>query len=474
MSKPKFISVILCILFLLSFLGIFTKQAKAFTSSKDVISTSRPSASTYLAIGSSSAATAITIGDNYSRFIASDSALLAGGTAEYVTVASMSGINTPSAGQRRVSLASASLQIHGVGTSVYVPITAKHIISFRNENAVPATGKIQVIFPVGDVTNPGLPSIAGFSMNNLTSSTGPSNNQVTVTGVICASYTVTLATGIFQCNLGTTGLTGPNNITINIGTTTPIMINPAKTAVGGTADVWTVQIKTLDDSGYDIETLKIKIGTVDSVQVYATVEPTFTFSIAGLTNGTAVNIGNTGNYTNGCANTEVSNTGFNSTSTEVNLGVLSSGQINISAQLLTVASNGISGYSITATSSGHLLDLGNGFWITDAQGDAARTVVDAPAPAGLTAGSSGFGIHPCGSQVPSSPVWGTGTTASGNAKYANPNAAYYYTVASKTSGPITGTQGDGMTTVEYGGSVSTAVPAGLYQAVMTYVATPIF
>lgn len=474
MSKRKFISVVLSILFLLSFLGIFTKQAKAITSSSDVISTSRPSASTYLAVGSSSPATSITISDNYSRFIASDSALLAGGTAEYVTVASMSGINTPAAGQRRVLLSSASAQSHGIGTSIYVPITAEHTISFRNENAVPANGKIQIVFPVGNATNPGLPASTGFSMNNLTSSTGPANNQVTVTGVICASYTVTPASGLFQCNLGATGLTGPNDITINIGSTNPIMVNPSKIAVGGTADIWTLQIKTLDDNGYDIESEKIKIGTIDSVQVYATVEPTFSFSIAGLTNNTAVNIGNTGNFTNGCANTEVINTGFNSTSTEVNMGVLTSTQINISAQLLTVATNSVNGYSITATSSGHLTDLGSGFWLTDAQGDATRTVVDSPAPAAITTGATGFGIHPCGSQVPASPVWGTGTTVSGGAKYANPNAAYYYTVASKTTGPIPGTQGDGMTTVEYGAAISTAVPAGLYQEVLTYVATPTF
>ena len=91
----------------------------------------------------------------------------------------------------------------------------------------------------------------------------------------------------------------------------------------------------------------------------------------------------------------------------------------------------------------------------------------------MTVGTTSFGIHACGSHA--AVQWGTGATGGGTgAKYANPNPTYYYTVASTSSGPITGTNGDGMTSVEYAAAISGAVPAGTYQTVLTYVATPVF
>jgi len=257
-------------------------------------------------------------------------------------------------------------------------------------------------------------------------------------------------------------------MSITIGVSVPTLINPTKVAAAGTADSWTVQVKTTDSALTVIDSASVKIGTVDSVDVYATVEPTFTFTIAGIGQGISVNSGNAV----GCGNTEAINTGFSSSATEVNLGTLGSAQINLSAQLLTVVTNAVGGYTLTATASRHLIDASQGYWIADAQGN--PTANDTPVPAVMTAGTVGFGIHACGADVTGA-TWGTGPTGGGaGAKYANPASTFYYTLAGDATGPISGASGNGLTTVEYAATASSLVPAGSYHTAMTFVATPTF
>lgn len=444
-----------------------TANAAALFSVKDIITTSRPSAAVPLSANVAVNDTLFGFDNNGSKFLASDSAKLIGGsgTLEQITVASMSGIGYT------VFLATKITQIHNKGTAVIVPITAKHTVSFTTINAVPSSGKIKIVFPAGDATNQASPSASGFSFNGLSSS-----SDLSISGASCGSWTVTASSGLVQCNLNV-GITGPASVSIGIGSTTPVLINPTKTAAAGTADTWTVRISTTDASNTEIDSTIVKIGTIESVQVYATVEPTFTFTIAGLINNQAVNVGNS----DGCTNSETINTGFNTSSTEVNLGSLGAGVVNRSAQLLTVTTNGYVGYALTATSSGHLIDPSIGYWIADAQG--SPTANDTPIPTALTAGIPAFGIHPCGLDVlTAAPDWAAGagqtcTTGGGtNCYYANPSAAYYYTLAQDTTGPVGNViaAGNGMTTVEYASTISAVVPAGLYMTVLTYVATPNF
>lgn len=447
--------------------------AGTLTSVKDVISTSRPSGLTYLAGGvTANVTTQIIVSDNGSRWVASDSATLLGGTAESVTIASMSAANIPAASQRTLYLTGKALQSHNIGTSVFTSATAKHTVSFTTVNSIPDTGKIQIIFPAGNVAGTTEPSPNGFSFNNLSGATGSQTNiQISGGSLACSSWTVTASTGLVQCNLST-GATGPTAASITIGSSTPTLINPSKTAAAGTADTWTVQVKTTDSAGLVIDSAKAKVGTVESVEVYATVDPTLTFVISGVNNGTSVSSGNLV----GCTKTETINTGFNSSATEVNLGVLGSSVINISSQLLTVTTNGFSGYSLTATASGHLLDPSIGYWIADV---AATTANDTPTNGtALVAGTPAYGIQACGADVTGGAGTGWGPancgTAAGTCLYKMPTSTFYQTLASDSTGPIVGTSGNGLTTVTYGATISTAVPAGDYRTVMTYVATPVF
>ncbi len=461
MSK-KVILVFLFAFFLFS-LKSLTGSVFAISNAQDLVSTSRPSSYTTLGVGVSLNDTQAIVVDNGSRWIASDSATIIGATTFSSTVSSMSAASIPASGQRTLYFTTGATGIGHSGSVIYTPITAKHTVSFRNSVSVPNTGKIQIIFPVGVGNTGNLPSAGAFSFNNIQSN----NISISGGGATCSSWTIAEASGIVQCNLSA-GLTGPATVSITIGSSNPTFINPSKTAGAGIADIWTIKIKTLDSSSVVIEETKVRVGTIDSIDVYATVNPTLTFTITGLTTGAALNIGNSG-----CSNAEVMNTGFSTSATEVNLGVLASSVINLSGQLLTVTTNATSGYSLTATSSGHLIDNAIGYWITDAQGTPIAN--GDPAPVFLTAWTPSSGINACGLDSAGTGGGGAGATGGGvGAKYANPSAAYYYTLASDATGPIVGPLGNGITTVKYAATISTAVPAGNYHTAMTYVATPSF
>ena len=437
-----------------------TARAADLPGAKDTISTSRPSAAAPLAADLPANSSLFTFDDNGSKYLASDSAKFfpdTGETLETQTVASSSS-NT-------VYLATKTTSSHHKGSVVMVPVTATHTISFTTASLVPSNGLIKVIFPVGNTTNAASPSASGFSFNGL------SSNNLSISGATCGSWTITPASGLVQCNLNV-AITAPTAITITIGagTSGPVLINPTKSATAGTADVWAIQLQTTENSGAVIDSTRVRVGTIESVNVYATVDPTLTFVIQGINAGSSVNFGNNV----GCGDTEPINTGINSTATDVNLGLLNSTKVSISAQLITVSTNGYSGYVLTATSSGHLIDPAIGYWIPDAQN--TPTANDTPAPVVLTAGTPAFGIHPCGLDVNGS-TWGTGPTGGGaGAKYANPSPTYYYTLASDSTGPVGNaiTPGNGLTSIAYAATVSIVVPAGNYRTAITYVATPSF
>ncbi len=459
--------------FILSFFFLlFSQPPKAFaaiSSLKDTISTSRPSATGTINVGISSGHTQAVINASGTRFIASDSARLVGGTLEIATIASMSAV---SGGTGVLYFTQGITQTHGVGSTVMASIPAQHVISFQATN-VPASGKIQVFFPAGDTSNPSYASSAGFSFNGLAN--GDLGVSFSPAGPTCATWSITPASGLVQCNVGV-GVTGNTTVTINVGltATNPVLVNPTKTAASGTQDSWTVQVKTLDASSAEIDSGKAKIATVDAVEVYATVDAFINLSIAGIANATAVNAGNSA--ATGCGSTQPTNSGIASTTVEVNLGTLATNQINLSAQLLTVSTNASSGYSLTATASGHLIDSSNGYWLADSQG--TPTANNTPIPALISAGTPAFGIHACGQDV-NTATWGPNVCTAGvDCKFANPTAAYYYTLANDSSGPVgsgsSDSTGDGLVTVVYGATINAAVPAGTYHNSLTYIATATF
>lgn len=374
---------------------------------------------------------------------------------------------------------------HHEGDPVVVLITALHTLRFTTSTPIPSSGKIVLQFPSlasGDANNPASPSASTFQLNNL----GDTNvkvfsgsSVVTFTG----TYTNPSGTSPPTISLGSLGSSIPAGTTVTVflgcsaaaatGCTTPVptIINPTKNnSTQGAADTWRLSITTQDSSSNALDSSTVRLATVEAVQVQGTVDPTLTVTIAGLSNGANFQSSST------ACSSEVSNAGIDATASFVNLGVLGSGVINKAGQTITVTTNSANGYSITATSSGRLMNPATGVSITDANLGNGLTNFDTPLPAQFpSSGNAAFGISPCGTRVNPS-IWGTtGTIGFGSgAKLSNPwntgTGAYYATIASYTGGPVSGD----ITVIRYAATPSSITPAGLYQNYFTYVVTPSF
>lgn len=441
-------------------------HAATLSNIKDTITTSRPSAASPLSADAASGVGQVSIFNNGSRFLASDSAKIIRNSGTFIdsaiTVASQSAALTSVYFADTLGAAAQN------GTDVLmVPVTAKHTITFNTVTTIPASGKIIVTFP-GSANNTASPSATAFAFNNLVT------GNVTVSGATCSGATLVVSSPTITCTVASL-VAGGTAITVTVGSSTPALINPTKSAAAGTADTWTITVKTTDASDVDLDSASVKIGTVDSVQVQATVDPSLTVTIAGLTSG------NNNNTVGGgtCGSESSVNVGVNATATFVNLGALGSGVLSRSAQSITVSTNAANGYAISATSSGRFINPESGFWITDANGGDGLTANDTPAPAVMTSGTPAYGISPCGSRVSTSaPNWGasgnTATFTGTPARFSNPwnsgTNSYYATLASYSSGAVA----SDVTVVRYGATISGTTPAGTYRNFFTYVVTPTF
>ena len=468
--------------FMLFFFSVKSADAATLASASGTLTTSRPSASAPLGADQAASAGQVTITDNGSIYLASDSAILrpdTGETLNTVTVASLSAANTPAANQRVVYFGGTAANTHHKGDAITTAISAMHKFRFIATNPIPNAGKIILTYP-GAADNTASPSATTFAFNGLTTGNIVANNATCTFAVSSPSITCTLSAPVGAGTVVTI-LVGCSAQTDGECTTqVPTLINPTKTATAGTADVWKVTIDTQDNSSVALDTVKVAMGTIESVQVFANVDPTLTFTIAGIANATAINNGNT----TGCLQTETTNAGLASTATVVNLGTLANVPTstdtkvgNIAAQLLTVSTNAINGYSLVATSSGPLRNLATGF-----------DIGSSTTPAVFPNGQNWFGLHACGLDTnPASTFWNsiggggncnTYITGSTNpiCKYGWPTKTSPVTIAYRTTGPVgnTITTGSGLVSVAYAAGVDARVPAGTYQAVVTYVATPSF
>lgn len=461
-------------------LGLFSASktyAASLANVSDTITTSRPSAAAPLNADQAASAGQISVVDNGSIYLASDSAILqsdTGQTQDIVNVASMSAQISGSPNTRNVYFTSAITNTHHKGTAAVVNITAQHQVRFTTISAVPGSGHVVINFG-GSGSNIASPSASTFSFNGLTSANA--STYVQTNNATCSSFTVSAPS--IDCTLNGSGIAASTTVTFLIGCTTqssgtctaasPKLINPTKSAAAGTADTWKVTIKTQDASAIDLDSSTVKIATVDAVQVQGTVEPSLTFTIAGFADNTDINT------ISGSCGSITTNSGIATTATFVNLGFISNAAVNRAAQRLSVATNGASGYAITATSSGRFINPASGFWITQANiPDTSLTANETPAPGTIAAGTPGFGIHPCGARSSVFTDQWVNAGAIATAKFSNPwNTGannYYATLASYTGGPVNSED----TAVLYGATVGATTPAGIYSTIFTYVATATF
>lgn len=441
----------------------FVQEAKAASlgNLKDTITTSRPSAASPLTANAAVGAGQLSIANNGSRYLASDSAKIINGLGVFTNTGLV--VASQSAALTTVYLGSVTTTFAAAASDVLiVPITARHTITFNTATGIPASGKIIVIFP-GAANNSASPSASAFAFNGLV--TG--NVTASGTGVACSAGTLVVTAPTITCTTSTPVAPG-TAVTITVGSSTPALINPTKSAGAGISDNWTVNVQTTDASNNVLDTGLTKIATIESVQVQGTVEPTLTFVITGLNNNTNINT-----VSSSCGSI-LTNSGIDSTATSVNLGVLTGGYVSTAAQQLAVSTNAANGYVITATSSGQFKSSGTGFVIPDANGGTGLTNNDTPVPAVITAGTPAFGIHACGARSNiNTDQWVIGGNLAAS-KFSNPwntgTNAFYNSIASYTGGPVD----NDFTAILYGSTVNGITAAGIYQTTLTYVATASF
>lgn len=433
-------------------------------------STSRPSPSSPLSTAYSSGITSVTVVNNTSTFLASDSAtFFVNGSPDRITIA------TTSADKLTLNFSGTTTSAHN-GTGVIAsPITAMHTVIFTTQTGIPASGQFEVAYPTSsaDDTNQASPSAATWMFNNLNASTDiqstqGSNCSWAITGTSAGSVPKVTCTATTSIPSGTTiwvwlGCTASSGSSCT--TQRPLIINPThvSTTSRGTADVKNISIITYQSSGGSVlDTTTVKMGTIESIFVVAHIDPTFSFNIDGVAASTDM-------HTSGTCSTSYANistnSSFPSTGTEVNLGTITSGGNTYAAQKMTLRSNTGSGYVITATTSGYLLYSATGSYVVNAQGDVTNN--NTPAPANISSTTGGYGITACdaNSRV-NTTTWGQ---ASPN--FANPSAQFYYTLVNYGGAPSS--SGDVIYAV-YGARAGGSTPPGDYWQIITYTASVTF
>ncbi|MEA3355661.1 MAG: hypothetical protein U9Q63_04245 [Patescibacteria group bacterium] len=234
------------------------------------------------------------------------------------------------------------------GDPIYLEQKPRHVITFTTASAV-ADGYFRILIPAdstgdndGNLDDDGFDFGAG-SIDVVASDTG---NYDFVTGVATDS--------------GSTGCTSPSNyhcfeahysgnggigtaITFTIGNTngTNTLVAPgeADSHTEATADTLSFIVKNYDANDVEIDTTTGKIALIEAVRVTATVDPTISFSIAGVGIGTTA-----------CGVP----TDVTSTALTVPFGTLVLNTFKDLAQKLTVSTNADGGYAVTSSEDDEL------------------------------------------------------------------------------------------------------------------------
>ena len=250
-------------------------------------------------------------------------------------------------------------------------------------------------------------------------------------GVIAAGATTTVLVGLHATNDGT-----PDTQIVN-----PAVGSYEIAANAGPSDTGSTEV-----------------AIVNTVNVTASVDTLFTFSVAGTAAGTSVN----GAHTTGGA----------TTATNIPFGQIDAGVASTAAQLLSVTTNAKSGFVVTVTADGQLESSTGADIDGYINGNYTTTPTSWTAPSATVGQENTYG-H-----------WGlTSDDAALTSGYTDLYGTGLYVSASTTpvevfrhSGPVNGTGiGVGTTTVGYRVQRTALQEAAEdYQATLTYVATPVF
>lgn len=236
---------------------------------------------------------------------------------------------------------------------IYLKSTPRHTVTFTTASAV-ANGFFQILIPADATTpNDGAPDDQGYDFNTTVDVTAPSDVGSTydfVTGVATVS--------------GGTGCTAPANyhcfefhysgagvvsqaLTLYLGNTngtnTPIAPAPGDTTEG-TAETYPVIVKNFGNqanpnTATPVDSTTTRIAHIEAVRVTATVDPTISLSVAGVSSG-ATRCG---------VSTDITTTALS-----VPFGTMTLNTFKTLAQDVTVSTNASGGYVVTASENDQL------------------------------------------------------------------------------------------------------------------------
>jgi hypothetical protein len=327
-------------------------------------------------------------------------------------------------------------------------VVSNHTIVFTTPTGVAAGETIVITFP--DNASDFDLSTIGFEDIDLASTTGDYTLAGSASGetwgvsTTTFSITLTSATAVLAPNATVTIEIGTNAL-FGGGTQTQI-VNPAVIGGGNSYEV-------LITAGSTPDTGSMRLVIVPSVEVTATVDTIFTFTVAGVAGGQDAN----GETTTGP-----------STATTIPFGTLVALTASTAAQLLTVNTNAVNGFVVTVTADGQLRSATGADIDGFVNGNYTTTPTDWAPPTPVLGTESSYG-H-----------WGLTTDDS---DITTPMASGFFVSASTSpvevfshDGPSIGTGvGVGTTTVGYNVEISGLQEAANdYTATLTYVATPVF
>ena len=453
---------VLSALMLSNSLSLFTAspvQAANLTVAKDTLQSSRLSFNGRVASPTIAGSPRVTINGSVSgNFTSTTTAglkpgdqLIIGGTNTYTVASIIDGttftLTTP--------LASGDAD---AGDTIYYKAKPQHVITFKTSSAVNGGFFRVLVAAAATNSNDQTADITGFDFNtNVTAAGTNVTNYTFATGVATASGGTNCAAGYhcFEFHYTGTG-TANQDITLTLGNTdgsnTMIAPAPSATHTVGTADAYTFKIQQFtngsDPTSTPVDSVTGKIAMIEPVLVTATVDPSITFSITGISSAQTA-----------CGLT----TSVATTNSSVPFGSLTINAFKYAAHLLSVSTNAASGYAVTAVQNADLTMYGTANTIpaTTCDTGTCSTTVGA---AWITAtGHPGFGY----------------TMQSVSGATVNPTTGNFekFPTAGGTPSQImssTGVSDSHTANVCYQISVSASQTAGDYENQITYTATASF
>jgi len=359
---------------------------------------------------------------------------------------------------------------------IYFKSKPQHVITFTTASSI-ASGFFRVLIPAATSSfNDVAPDSTGFDFASGVAGTASDVSGYTfVTPVATVSGGTNCPSGWHCLEYHYTGTGGIGTaITLNIGATagtnTPIAPAPKSGHAEGTADTYSFKVQNFingsDPTGTPTDQSTGKIGVIESVRVTATVDPTISFSIAGIASG--ANPCGTG-ATN---QTDVSTvTGVNAP-LAVPFGTLTLNTFLDAAHLLTVSTNASNGYVVTTQENDQMgKDGGTTPFIIDTTGDNGTANETTSDTWDTAAAHPGFGYTLKAVSGATVPFTSTGTTFNVRTfpSIADPDSPLVQTIMSSTS-----TSDAHTANVCYRVTVAATQAAGDYENQITYTATASF